>query len=213
MALKPADVLAMAKDQKAVMVDLKFMDFIGLWQHFTIPLSELTEAIFEEGLGFDGSSIRGWAPIQASDMLVIPDPDSARIDPFMKDKTLSLITNVVDPITKEPYSRDPRHIAQKAERYLKASGIGDVAYFGPEAEFFIFDGITYDAGPNHGSYRIESREGQWESGRATTPFFDGKQVQERPNLGYKPRYKEGYFPVAPIDHVVLSAAHGGDNDS
>ncbi len=199
MALKPADVLAMAKDQKAVMVDLKFMDFIGLWQHFTIPLSELTEAIFEEGLGFDGSSIRGWAPIQASDMLVIPDPDSARIDPFMKDKTLSLITNVVDPITKEPYSRDPRHIAQKAERYLKASGIGDVAYFGPEAEFFIFDGITYDAGPNHGSYRIESREGQWESGRATTPFFDGKQVQERPNLGYKPRYKEGYFPVAPID--------------
>jgi glutamine synthetase len=199
MALKPKDVLGLAKDQKAVMVDLKFMDFIGLWQHFTIPLAELTEAIFEEGLGFDGSSIRGWAPIHASDMLVIPDPDTAKIDPFMKDVTLSIICNIVDPITKEPYSRDPRFIAQKAERFLKASGIGDVAYFGPEAEFFIFDGISYDSSANASHYKIESREGQWETGSATEQYFDGKQTITRPNLGYKPRYKEGYFPVAPID--------------
>jgi glutamine synthetase len=199
MALKAADVLAMAKDQKVTMVDLKFMDFVGLWQHFTIPVGELTEGIFEEGLGFDGSSIRGWAPINASDMLVMPDPDTARIDPFMKDKTLSLITDVVDPITKEAYSRDPRFIAKKAEGYLKRSGIGDVAFFGPEAEFFIFDGISYDTGPNHGFFKIDSREGQWETGKATETWFDGKTVIERPNLGYKPRYKEGYFPVAPID--------------
>jgi glutamine synthetase len=181
------------------MVDLKFMDFLGLWQHFTIPIAELVEGVFEEGLGFDGSSIRGWVPIHASDMLVVPDPDTALMDPFMKDATLSLICNVVDPITKEPYARDPRFIAQKAERYLKSTGIGDTAYYGPEAEFFIFDGVSYDSGPNHSHYRIESREGQWETGHSRETHFDGKQVQERPNLGYKPRYKEGYFPVAPID--------------
>jgi glutamine synthetase len=181
------------------MVDLKFMDFLGLWQHFTIPIAELTEAVFEEGLGFDGSSIRGWAPIHASDMLVVPDPDTAVMDPFMKDATLSLICNIVDPITKEPYARDPRFISQKAERYLKSTGIGDTAYYGPEAEFFIFDGVSYDTGVNHAHYRIESREGQWETGYSRETHFDGKHVQERPNLGYKPRYKEGYFPVAPID--------------
>ena len=196
---KAKDVLAMVKDKHAIMVDLKFMDFVGLWQHFTVPIAELNEAVFEEGLGFDGSSIRGWAPIHASDMLVFPDPDSATLDPFMKDPTLSLICNIVDPITKEPYSRDPRFIAQKAERFLKSSGVGDTAYFGPEAEFFIFDGISYDSGPNQAHYRIESREGQWETGSATEATFDGKVSATRPNLGYKPRYKEGYFPVAPID--------------
>src|ERR1700674_3420536 len=128
------DVLGFAQDKKTAMVDLKFMDFLGLWQHFTIPLAELTEAVFDEGLGFDGSSIRGWMPIDASDMLVVPDPATAVMDPFMKDATLSLICNIVDPITKEPYSRDPRFIAQKAEAYLKKTGVGDVAYFGPEAE-------------------------------------------------------------------------------
>src|SRR3989440_4274319 len=163
---KAKDVIGYAKDKKVLMVDLKFMDFLGLWQHFTIPLAELTEAVFEEGLGFDGSSIRGWMPIHASDMLVMPDPDTAQIDPFMKDTTLSLICNIIDPITKEPYARDPRFIAQKAERYLKQSGIGDVAYFGPEIEFFIFDGVSYDAGVNHAHYKIESREGQWETGHA-----------------------------------------------
>ncbi|MFL5415539.1 MAG: glutamine synthetase beta-grasp domain-containing protein, partial [Myxococcales bacterium] len=196
---KAKDVIGYAQDKRAVMVDLKFMDFLGLWQHFTVPLAELTEAVFEEGLGFDGSSIRGWMPIHASDMLVVPDPDTAVMDPFMKDPTLSLICNIVDPITKEPYGRDPRYIAQKAEKYLKQTGVGDVAYFGPEAEFFIFDGISYDAGVNHGHYRIESREGQWETGSATESTFDGKTAGTRPNLGYKPRYKEGYFPVAPID--------------
>jgi glutamine synthetase len=196
---KGKDVLGFAADKKAVMVDLKFMDFVGLWQHFTIPLAELTEGVFEEGLGFDGSSIRGWAPIHASDMLVMPDPDTAVMDPFMKDPTLSLICNITDPITKEPYSRDPRFIAQKAERYLKQSGVGDSAFYGPEAEFFIFDGISYDTGPNHGHYKIESREGQWETGSAVEHSFDGKTHSTRPNLGYKPRYKEGYFPVAPVD--------------
>src|SRR6267154_3546711 len=196
---KGKDVLGFAADKKAVMVDLKFMDFIGLWQHFTIPIAELTEAVFDEGLGFDGSSIRGWAPIQASDMLVVPDPDTAVMDPFMKDPTLSVICNITDPITKEPYSRDPRFIAQKAERYLKQSGVGDTAFYGPEAEFFIFDGVSYDTGPNHGHYKIESREGQWETGSAVEHYFDGKTHATRPNLGYKPRYKEGYFPVAPLD--------------
>jgi glutamine synthetase len=199
MASSVKDVLALAKDRQTVMVDLKFMDFVGTPQHFSIPAAELSEAVFEEGLGFDGSSIRGWAPIHASDMLVVPDPASARMDPFMKDATLSLLCNVVDPITKEPYSRDPRYIAQKAERFLKSSGLGDAAYFGPEAEFFIFDGVTFESGPNHASYRIESREGHWESGRPTETHFDGKRVIERPNLGYKPRYKEGYFPCAPLD--------------
>ena len=193
------EVLALAKEKKAAMVDLKFMDFVGIWQHFTIPIAELTEDVFGEGLGFDGSSIRGWAPINASDMMVVPDPATAQIDPFMKDVTLSLLCNIFDPITREAYSRDPRYIAQKAEGYLKKSGIGDVAYFGPEAEFFIFDGISYDSGPNHAHYKIESREGQWETGKATTTHFDGKSVTERPNLGYKPRYKEGYFPVGPTD--------------
>jgi len=196
---KGKDVIGLAKDKQAVMVDLKFMDFLGLWQHFTIPIAELTEAVFEEGLGFDGSSIRGWVPIHASDMLVMPDPDTALMDPFMKDPTLSLICNILDPITKEPYGRDPRFIAQKAERYLRQSGIGDTAYYGPEAEFFIFDGVSYDSGPNHAHYAIESREGQWETGSAVEYHFDGKTHATRPNLGYKPRYKEGYFPVAPID--------------
>src|SRR5438309_715654 len=198
---KGKDVVGLAHDKKAVMVDLKFMDFVGLWQHFTIPIAELTEAVFDEGLGFDGSSIRGWMPIHASDMLVFPDPDTGTMDPFMKDPTLSLICNIVDPITKEPYSRDPRYVAQKAEKHLKASGVGDVAYFGPEAEFFIFDGISYDTGPNHGHYKIESREGQWETGSPVEHVFDGKQHGTRPNLGYKPRYKEGYFPVPPIDSL------------
>src|SRR6266850_3632628 len=185
---KGKDVVGLAHDKKAVMVDLKFMDFVGLWQHFTIPIAELTEAVFEEGLGFDGSSIRGWAPIHASDMLVVPDPDSAVMDPFMKDTTLSLICNIVDPITKEPYSRDPRYISQKAEKYLKSTGIGDTAYFGPEPEFFVLDDIRFDQSYNYGYYYLDSGEGFWNAGR-----------EEKPNLGYKTRYKEGYFPVQPMD--------------
>src|SRR5438132_1544702 len=143
---KAKDVIGYAKDKKVSMVDLTFMDFLGLWQHFTIPLAELTEGVFDEGLGFDGSSIRGWMPIHASDMLVVPDAETAVLDPFMKDSTLSVLCNIVDPITKEPYSRDPRYIAQKAEKYLRSTGIGDAAYFGPEAEFYIrFDSLVKTA--------------------------------------------------------------------
>ncbi len=182
------EVLKFAKEKNARMVNLKFLDFVGIWQHFTIPVSELSEDIFEAGLGFDGSSIRGWQPIHASDMLVMPDPSTAVIDPFSETTTLSLICNIVDPVTRESYSRDPRNIAQKAEAYLKSTGIGDTAYFGPEPEFFIFDDIRYGQGANEGYYFIDSVEGTWNTGR-----------DEGPNLGYKPRHKEGYFPVPPMD--------------
>ena len=188
--LTPKQVLGLAQEKKATMVDLKFLDFLGIWQHFTAPVSELQEEIFEEGLGFDGSSIRGWQAIHASDMLVIPDPKTAVIDPFMAEPTLSLICNIVDPITKEPYSRDPRYIAQKAEQYLKSTGIADTAFFGPEAEFFVFDDVRFDQTANSGYYMVDSSEGIWNSGR-----------DEQPNLGYKPRHKEGYFPVPPTDSL------------
>jgi glutamine synthetase len=182
------DVLEFAKGRKVEMVDLKFLDFVGTWQHFAVPVYELMEDSFEEGFGFDGSSIRGWQPIHASDMLVIPDADTAVIDPFITRPTLSLICNIVDPITKESYTRDPRNIARKAEAYLKSTGIADVAFFGPEAEFFIFDDIRFGTGAHFGYYYIDSDEGVWNTGR-----------QEGPNLGYKPRHKEGYFPVPPMD--------------
>jgi len=189
--MTPKDVIKMAQENKAVMVNFKFLDFPGIWQHFAVPISELKEEIFEEGLGFDGSSIRGWQAIHTSDMLIIPDPTTAFMDPFMEYPTISLICNIVDPITREFYSRDPRYIAQKAEAYLKSTGIGDTAYFGPEAEFFIFDDIRFDQDSHSGYYFIDSIEGIWNSGR-----------DERPNLGYKPRHKEGYFPVPPTDSLV-----------
>ena len=186
--MTPKEVLDMAKENGAKVVDLRFMDFPGLWQHFTVPISELTESSFEDGFGFDGSSIRGWQPIHASDMLVVPDPTTAKMDPFYEAPTLVLICNIVDPITREAYSRDPRNIARKAEAYLKSSGIGDIAYFGPEAEFFIFDDIRFESTRFSAFYKIDSVEGSWNSGR-----------DESPNLGYKPRHKEGYFPVPPMD--------------
>jgi glutamine synthetase len=189
MTKTPKEVFALAKDRGVTMVDFKFMDFIGLWQHFTVPLPELNEGSFEEGLGFDGSSIRGWMEIHASDMLVMPDPTSAVMDPFMKEPTLSIICDIADPITKEPFSRDPRNVALKAEKYLKSTGIADTAYFGPEAEFFIFDEVRYDSSYNQAFYFIDSLEGQWNSGKEEVGG----------NRGYKPRYKEGYFPVAPTD--------------
>src|SRR5881296_4496379 len=162
MAIQTAkDVLKFAKDNKIEAADLKFLDLLGLWQHFTVPPSELVEEVFESGLGFDGSSIRGWQPINASDMLVVPDPSTAVMDPFMAHPTLSLICNIVDPITKEDYSRDPRNIARKAEAYLKASGMGDVAYFGPEPEFFILDDIRFDQNEHEAYYHVDSREGRW----------------------------------------------------
>jgi glutamine synthetase len=153
-----------------------------------VPIRELEESSFEDGFGFDGSSIRGWQPIHASDMLVIPDPETAKMDPFYEAPTLTLICNIVDPVTREPYTRDPRNIAQKADAYLKSSGIGDVAYIGPEPEFFIFDDIRFESTRFGAFYEIDSIEGNWNTGR-----------DEGPNLGYKPRHKEGYFPVPPMD--------------
>jgi glutamine synthetase len=188
--MTPKDVLTFAQENNVVMVDFKFIDFPGIWQNFSVPVSELEESTFEDGVGFDGSSIRGWQAIHASDMLIIPDPETAIIDPFRKYPTLSLICNIVDPITKEPYTRDPRYIAQKAVQYLKSSGAGDTAYFGPEAEFFIFDDVRFDQNSQSGYYFLDSREGIWNSGK-----------DEGPNLGYKPRHKEGYFPVSPTDSM------------
>ena len=186
--ITPKDVLDMIKKEKVEIIDLRFMDFPGLWQHFSIPIKELEEDTFEEGLGFDGSSIRGWQAINESDMLVKPVPETAFIDPFFADRTLVMICNICDPITGEDYTRDPRNIARKAENFLKNSGIGDISYFGPEAEFFIFDDIRFDQNEHEGYYHIDSVEGRWNTGRI-----------ENPNLGYKPRYKEGYFPVPPTD--------------
>src|SRR5512147_2494562 len=196
----PKDVLKYAKENKAEAVDLKFLDLMGIWQHFTITMTELSEELFDEGSGFDGSSIRGWQPINASDMLVVPDATSAKMDPFIAVPTLSLICNIVDPITKEDYSRDPRNIARKAEAYLKSTGVGDVAYFGPEPEFFVFDEVRYEQNQHTGFYTIDSSEGQWNTARPIDTQNDrGGRVVESKNLGFKPRYKEGYFPVAPTD--------------
>jgi glutamine synthetase len=167
------------------------MDFPGLWQHFTIPVDKLDEDVFEDGLGFDGSSIRGWQAINESDMLVIPQPETATLDPFTKIPTLSMVCNIQDPITREDYTRDPRNVARKAVNYLKSTGIGDTCYMGPEIEFYIFDDVRYDQAPNCGFYFIDSVEGQWNRGR-----------EEKPNLGYKLRYKEGYFPVPPADQMM-----------
>ena len=186
--MTPKQVLDMVKKNKVKVVDIRFMDFPGVWQHFTVPISELDESSFEDGFGFDGSSIRGWQPIHASDMLVVPDSTTAQMDPFFKEPTLVLIGNIIEPITRESYSRDPRYITQKAETYLKSTGIGDTAYFGPEAEFFIFDNIQFESSSNRAFYEIDSIEGVWNTGK-----------YEEPNLGYKPRHKEGYFPVPPMD--------------
>ena len=186
--MTPKEVLDMAKENGAKMVDLRFMDFPGLWQHFSVPIRELEESSFEDGFGFDGSSIRGWQPIHASDMLVIPDAATAKMDPFYEAPTLVLICDIADPVTREPYTRDPRNIVKKADAYLKSSGLGDVAYIGPEAEFFIFDDIRFESTRFGAFYEIDSIEGAWNTG-----------CDEGPNLGYKPRHKEGYFPVPPMD--------------
>ncbi len=186
--MTPEQVLAMAKEKGAKVVDIRFMDFPGMWQHFSVPIGELNEGSFEDGFGFDGSSIRGWQPINASDMLVIPDAATAKIDPFFKAPTLVLIGDIADPITRETYTRDPRNIAKKVEAYLKSTGIGDTAFIGPEAEFFIFDDIRYKSDPQSAAFSIDSVEGIWNSAR-----------DEGPNLGYKLRHKEGYYPVPPSD--------------
>jgi len=189
----PKEVLALARESGTEIVDLRFSDLPGLMQHFSIPISELTEESFEDGLGFDGSSIRGFQEIQESDMLLVPDPDTAYLDPFTRHSTLNLHCFVRDPVTGEMYTRDPRYIARKAELYLKQTGIADVSYWGPECEFYIFDAIRFDQNQHEGYYHIDAIEGVWNSGRE-------RELSGEPNLGYKPRYKEGYFPLPPMDH-------------
>ena len=186
----PKDVLALAKDGGAQVVDLRFCDLPGLMQHFSIPMSELDEEGFETGFGFDGSSIRGFQEIQESDMLLVPDPEGAYMDPFLQHPTLVIHCFVKDPITGEMYTRDPRGIARKAELHLQQTGIAETSYWGPECEFYIFDSIRFDQNQHEGYYHIDAIEGVWNSGRE----------EEGGNKGYKPRYKEGYFPVPPMDH-------------
>ena len=186
--MTPSEVVAFTKEKDVKIVDFKFMDLPGMWQHFSIPVHQFSEDSFEEGLGFDGSSIRGFQAINESDMLLFPDPATALIDPACKIQTLSLICNIKDPITLESYTRDVRYIAQKAEAYLVSTGLADTSYWGPEAEFFLFNDVRYDQNEHSGYYFVDSVEGSWNSG-----------TDEGPNLGYKPRYKEGYFPVPPSD--------------
>jgi len=192
-ALKVSELI---KKNNIQIVDLKFNDLPGLWQHFSIPPRELHEledlqtSIWEDGIGFDGSSIRGFQQIQESDMILIPDPATARVDPVLGVPTLSIICDIKDPLTREPYTRDPRYVAKKAEEYLKKTKIADTSYWGPELEFFVFDDIRFDQTENSGFYFVDSVEGEWNTGR-----------EESPNLGYKPRFKEGYFPVPPHDSL------------
>ena len=183
-----SEVLQFAKENGARQVDVRFSDIPGLQHHISYPMGELNEGSFTDGFGIDGSSIRGWAAINESDMLLIPDPETAFMDPFMETPTLVMLGDVRDPLTKQNYERDPRYIAKKAEAYLRSTGIGDTAFFGAEAEFFIFDNIRFDQTAHSGFYFIDAEEGRWNSGRREN------------NLGYRPRYKEGYFPVPPTDH-------------
>ncbi|MCA8945176.1 MAG: glutamine synthetase beta-grasp domain-containing protein, partial [Planctomycetes bacterium] len=185
------DVIAFAKDRGCTMLDIRFMDLPGLWQHYSFPIKKLSADLFEEGLPFDGSSLRGWKTINESDMLVVPDSATAFIDPFMAEPTLVLIGNIVDPIERTAYPRCPRQLALRAEAYLKSTGIGDTVYFGPEAEFFVFDDVRFRQTTNMGYYEVDSVEGSWNTDR----------YEEGGNLGYKPRTKQGYFPVPPMDSL------------
>jgi glutamine synthetase len=179
------EALEWASETRAAMVDLKFCDLLGTWQHVSLPVTAFDESAFDDGLGFDGSSIRGWQAIQDSDMLLMPDASSAILDPATEAPTLSLVCEIADPITRQPYARDPRGVARRAEEYLRSTGIADTAYFGPECEFFVFDEVHYDLAPNRSHYSVDSAEGYWNSGK--------------PGLGYTARPKEGYFPAAPSD--------------
>ncbi|MBY0373943.1 MAG: type I glutamate--ammonia ligase [Bryobacteraceae bacterium] len=188
--MTPQELLEFARQHEARQVDLRFTDIPGLTHHISYPISQLDEESFEAGFGIDGSSIRGWAAINESDMLLIPDPSTAFMDPFTEVPTLVMLGNVIDPLTRQKYERDPRYIAQKAELYVKNSGLADSAFFGAEAEFFIFDNVRFDQNAHSGFYFIDAEEGRWNTGRAEN------------NLGYRPRYKEGYFPVPPTDHYM-----------
>ncbi len=186
--MTPKEVLAWIRQEAVRAVDLRFMDFPGSWKHFTIPSERLDEASFEDGFGFDASSVRGWQQINESDMLVLPVSESAFIDPFRQERTLNMFCNILDPITREDYTRDPRNVARKAEVYMRSTGIADTAFFGPELEFFVFDDVRFDQTRNSAFYYLDSNEGQWNAGKS-----------QEPNLGHKIRYREGYFPCPPSD--------------
>ncbi len=188
--MTPKDVIDLVKETEAKVVDIRFTDLPGQQQHFSIPAKLLTEDVFADGLAFDGSSIRGFKAINESDMLLIPDPDTAFVDPFFEVTTLNITCDIEDPITREKYNRDPRQVAKKAEAYLKSTGLADTAFLGPEAEFYVFNDIRFDQTSHSGFYYIDSDEGIWNSGR-----------DEKPNLGYKIPYKRGYFPVPPTDSL------------
>jgi glutamine synthetase len=185
--LEGEDVLEWAQETRVAMVDLKFCDLLGTWQHMTLPVRAFDDSAFDEGLGFDGSSIRGWQGISESDMLLVPQAETAVLDPAAEAPTLSLVCEIVDPLTREPYARDPRGVARRAEEYLRSTGVADTAYFGPECEFFVFDDVHYEVETNRAHYFVDSSEGHWNSGR--------------PGLGYTARPKEGYFPTAPHDSL------------
>lgn len=189
MPKSPEAILKWIQDEKIEIIDLKFIDTLGIWQHCSFYFDQIDENSFIDGVAFDGSSIRGWKAINESDMSMVPDPNTAWIDPFYKEKTLSLICSIKEPRTGEWYSRDPRSIAKKAVEYLHSTGLGDTVYIGPEAEFFLFDDVRFDQNEHEGYYHIDSEEGRWNS---------GKKIKEG-NLGYKPAYKQGYFPVSPTD--------------
>ncbi len=186
--MTPEDFFRFARERNAKMVDLKFTDLLGTWQHCSYPIDTWDESVFEDGVGFDGSSVRGWQAINVSDMLAVPDPSTVKVDPFFAEPTVSVIADIVDPETREDYSRDPRHVARKVLGYMKSAGVADTCYVGPEPEFFIFDHVAYEQNQHRGFYQIDSVEGAWNTGRF-----------EEPNLGYKPSYKGGYFPVSPTD--------------
>jgi len=200
--MTPDDVMKLVEDSGAKVVDFKFVDVPGAWQHFTIPISQFEAALFDNGLGFDASSIRGFQEINDSDMLVMPDANTAVVDPFGATPTLSLVCDVVEPGTLKPYARDPRSIAKRAEAYLRDSGIADTSYFGPEAEFFVFDDVRYESSPQSQFYAVDSREASWNMAKANGA----------PNLANKIRPKEGYFPVPPVDtfqDIRNEPDHGG----
>jgi len=186
--MTPKDFFEYAKKHGAEMVDLKFTDLLGTWQHCSFPIETWDDETFVDGVGFDGSSIRGWQGIHVSDMLAVPDPDTTCLDPFFARPTVSIIANIVDPVTRDDYSRDPRHVARKGAEYLRSTGIADTCHIGPEPEFFIFDQVRYEQNQHRGMYEIDSVEGAWNTARF-----------EEPNLGYKPGFKGGYFPVSPSD--------------
>ena len=190
--MSPKDVIKLAEEKGAKVLDFRFMDFPGMWQNTSYPISELTEDVFEDGMGFDGSSIRGWQAINESDMLLMPQPETAFIDPFLAETTLAMICNIADPISRQDYTRDPRNIAKKSIKYMQETGIGDTCFIGPEAEFFVFDNVQYDSAEDHAFYKVDSVEAIWNSGAE----------EDGGNLGHKIRFKEGYFPTPPSDTLM-----------